>query len=78
MRSVSLKPEVYRRNRFAEGDQSYEKKKHGAQKLTIRAPELRQMMGAFNHEVAICHTLILEHDLMPELVRARNANGNQG
>ena len=58
------------RNRFNEG-QSYETKKHGAQNLKIRAVELKQLMDAFSDEVQLCHKLLLDHDLIPELIEAR-------
>jgi hypothetical protein len=68
---VSLKPEGYMRTRFADGGASYERKKHGARELKIRANELKQMMDAFSEEVKLCHQLLLDHGLMSELMEAR-------
>ena len=70
--SVSLKPQPYFRNRFAEGGQSYERKIHGAERLIIRAPELQKMMEALTDELQLCHKVILEHDLVPALIDARH------
>jgi hypothetical protein len=62
------------RSRFAEGGASYEKKKHGARELRIRASELRQIMDAYREEVELCHQLLLEHGLMPKLAEARRTS----
>lgn len=69
--SISLKPEGYFRNRFAEGGESYEVKKHGAEKLKIRADELTEMTNALSEEIKLCHQLLVDHDLMPKLIEAR-------
>lgn len=76
--SVSLKPKGYLRSRFAEGGQSYETKKHGAERLIIRAPELQQMMEALTDELQLCHKVILEHDLVPALIEARQERTPNG
>lgn len=71
--SISLKPKGYLRNRFSDGGVSYETKKHGAQQLIIHADEIKQMVEAFSDEVTLCHKLLLEHDLVPELIKARHS-----
>jgi hypothetical protein len=70
--SVALKPDGYHRTRFADGGQSYETKKHGAERLIIRAPELQQMMEALTDELQLCQKVILEHDLVAALIEARH------
>src|SRR5947209_3689717 len=52
---VSLKPEPYMRNRFAEGGQSVEVKKTGARELIIHQSELQKMMEAISDELHLCY-----------------------
>lgn len=76
--SITLEPEGYLRDRFDQGGQSYEKKKHGARRLVIRGRELEKIMGALNDEVTLCHQLLLDHGLIPELkIRRSDANQNR-
>jgi hypothetical protein len=67
--SVSLEPEGYFRDRFAEGGSSYEKKKHGARSFKISAAEFKRLADAFTKEIELCHRLLLEHGLIPELLQ---------
>ena len=73
---ISLKPEAYMRTRFSEGA-SYETKKHGARILKIRANELKELMDVLSEEVEICHRLLLDRGLMPELAQARNKSSKE-
>jgi hypothetical protein len=70
---VSLQPEGYMRDRFGQGGRSYEKKKHGAQQLKIRASEFQRMIDALSEEVKLCRKLLLDHNLIPALIEARNS-----
>lgn len=68
---IYLKPEGYLRDRFASGGSSYETKKHGARRIKLNADEIAQIMDALKNEVEICHQVLLEKGLIPELAEAR-------
>lgn len=68
---IYLKPEGYLRDRFTSGGSSYETKKHGARRIKINAHEIGQIMDALNNELEICHQVLLEKGLIPELAEAR-------
>jgi hypothetical protein len=68
---ISLKPEGYMRSRFSEGGASYETKKHGARQLRITSHELQQLVAAFADEVDLCHEVLLNHKLIPDLAELR-------
>jgi hypothetical protein len=68
---INLKPEGYMRDRFGNGGASYETKKHGARQIRIHASEFKLMMDAFSNEVDICHQVLVENGLIPELIEAR-------
>jgi hypothetical protein len=68
---VSLEPEGYMRDRFAQGGASYEKKKHGARQIKITGREMKRLIAVFNEEVDLCHQVLLDHGLIPELLKLR-------